>query len=303
MKKYISIGKFRKSFIYIILSVVFLILKDSLYGFNYLNSLKDIRIFNSNTQILFSRHILIHNTFNYFGAIIIAFFFHRYEKKSSENENNLLLSRTSSNKSSNIILIHKRNDKDFTTKKSFIIFLFILFWIIEELSIELYTYILKDLDFWMLELLIITLFHKKMFKIEIYIHQKMAILINIIPCLLKIIAIILGFHNDLSKYNILYKIKPLLIPIGIILFFILITLRSYINSKIKWYMDLKYISPNKLLMYYGTIGTLISLIICIISTFNKCIIKNETSFTNYICRIVSNEDQYIENFSIFRNFS
>ena len=178
--KYISIGKFKKSFIYIILSVVFLILKDSLYGFNYLYSLKEIILFNSDTQKLFSQHILIHNTFNYFGALIISFFFHRYEKKTSENENNLLLSRTSSNRSSNIILIHMNSDKDFTTKKSFIIFLCVIIsWIIEELSIESYTLILKDLDFWMFELFIITLFHKKMFKVEIYKHQKLAMLINI----------------------------------------------------------------------------------------------------------------------------
>ena len=298
--KYISIGKFKKSFIYIILSVVFLILKDSLYGFNYLYSLKEIILFNSDTQKLFSQHILIHNTFNYFGALIISFFFHRYEKKTSENENNLLLSITSSNRSSNIILIHMNSDKDFTTKKSFIIFLFVIIsWIIEELSIESYTLILKDLDFWMFELFIITLFHKKMFKVEIYKHQKLAMLINIIPCFLKIIAIILGFHKTLEEYPIFYVVKPFFIPIGIILFFMLITLRSYINAKIKWYMDLKYISPHKLLMYYGTIGTLICLIICIISSFNECSISDR-SITSFICNVTSNRKEFfIENFSIY----
>ena len=298
--KCISCGKFKKSFIYIILSVFFLILKDSLYGFNYLKSLKEIRIFNSDTQKKFSKHILIHNTFNYFGTLIIAFFFHRYEKKYFENENNLLISRTSTNRSSYIILIHKINDKDFTTKKSFIIFLWvIIFWIIEELCIELYTFILKDLDFWMFELLIITLFHKKIFKIEIYKHQKLAILINIIPCFLKIIAIILGFNQELATYPILYRIKPFWIPLGIILFFILITVRSYINSKIKWYMDLKYISQHKLLMYYGAIGALISLIICIISSFNECSVSDE-SLTKYICNVTSSDkDYYIENFSVY----
>ena len=120
--KYITCGKFRKSFIYIILSIFFLLLKDSLNGFNYLNSFNEIRIFNSKIQKKFEKHILIHNTFNYFGILIISFFFHRYEKKCSENKNNLLLSRASSNKNTNIILIYKSNDKDFTSKKSFIIF-------------------------------------------------------------------------------------------------------------------------------------------------------------------------------------
>ena len=93
-------------------------------------------------------------------------------------------------------------------KSSFIICLLVIFlWINEEQLIDFYNLALKDLDFWMFELLIITLFHKKIFKIEIYKHQKLAILINIIPCFLKIIAIILGFNHELATYHILYTIN------------------------------------------------------------------------------------------------
>jgi hypothetical protein len=138
-----------------------------------------------------------------------------------------------------------------------------------------------------------------MFKIEIYRHQILAILINIIPCFLKIFAIILAFHNDFHKNETFYVKTPLFIPIGIILFWILITLRSYINSKIKWYMDLKYISENKLLMYYGVIGALICLIICLIATVNECRISH-WSFYSSICKVTLDEKEYyIENFSIY----
>jgi len=151
----------------------------------------------------------------------------------------------------------------------------------------------------MFELLIITLLLKKMFKIDIYNHQKLAIAINIIPCFLKITAIILAFHRNFNIYPI-YKKNIFLIPLGIILFFILITLRSFINSKIKWYMDLKYISHHKLLMYYGATGTLICLIICIISTFIECS-KNILEF-NDICNISLNgKENYIENLYIYFN--
>mgnify|MGYP006988996893 FL=1 len=78
-------------------------------------------------------------------------------------------------------------------------------------------------------------------------------------------------------------------------------------------MDLKYISPNKLLMFYGVIGTLICLIICIVSTFIKCSISIEdpkSSFSYYICKVkdtsktnISASDNYMESFSIyFSNF-
>ena len=115
---------------------------------------------------------------------------------------------------------------------------------------------------------------------------------------MKIIAIILDFHINLETHYPLYTINHFLIPLGIICFFILITSRSYINSKIKWYMDLKYISPNKLLMYYGAIGTLICLIICIITTFNECSFSYK-SFNYSICMVISNGKKYIDNYFIY----
>jgi len=67
--------------------------------------------------------------------------------------------------------------------------------------------------------------------------------------------------------------NPYIVPVGIFVYIILITLRSYVNSSLKWLMDLKYISDKKLLMIYGIFGAIISFIICIITTFVKC--KND----------------------------
>ena len=123
----------------------------------------------------------------------------------------------------------------------------------------------------MVELLIITYLNSYMFKTEIYKHQKFAIWINMISGLFKVSTIILSlFDDNKEEMPVLYNVNKLLIPIGIIIYLILIILRSYINIKIKCFMDLNYISHSQLLIFYGLIGTISCALITVISTFIKC---------------------------------
>ena len=82
-------------------------------------------------------------------------------------------------------------------------------------------------------------------------------------------------------------------------------------------MELKYISPNKILMIYGLLGIIIYLVICISSSFPSCHISNEdfnytkVNDTNikdinisiYLCEVKINDTNqfkyYFENFSSF----
>ena len=153
----------------------------------------------------------------------------------------------------------------FSNRESLLFLLIIIIWVLEEHILKLCMIILQDLDFWMIEIIIISFFTVKMFKIKIFKHQIFAMTINIIPCLFKICYIILSFYDDTEENNmytgklpIIYlKRSYIIIPIGFVIYLILIILRSFINSNIKWYMDLKYISSNKLLFYYGIIGSFI----------------------------------------------
>ena len=106
-------------------------------------------------------------------------------------------------------------------------------------------------------------------------------ILTIFPLLLKIITIILSFYDEHSNVNdknykennkilIPYAENVWLIPVGIIIYSLLMLLKAYINTKIKWYMDIKYITSHKLLILYGIIRTLFYSIIWKISTFNKC---------------------------------
>jgi hypothetical protein len=135
---------------------------------------------------------------------------------------------------------------------------------------SIFLMIFQDLDFWMLELIILSLLNKLMsFKIKIYRHLKLSISLCIIPSLLKVASIFLSFKDnthDQDNYNsnlpIYYKEKPILIIFGIIFYIILILLRSYVNLSFKWYKDIKYIPHFKILTTFGIMGTFIYLIIC-----------------------------------------
>ena len=320
MAKCISCGGFNKYFIYILLTIFFKILNDSLYGFNYNDSFEDVKIFNTHTQDYFSWHSLIHQIFGYIGTTILSFFFYKYEVKASKKEGIGRVTNTSNNnnkKNIQIILIHNNAEDniDFSSdKSSFIICLLVIFlWINEEQLIVLYDSVLKDLDFWMFELLIVTYFSVKMFKIEIYNHQKCAMWFTLVPCSFKILTIVLSSLGNIDinhkKLPILYIYKKLYIPIGIIFYIILIVFRAYVNTKIKWFMDLKYISPSNLLIYYGIMGTIICTSISIVTTYIKCDISDNKKITlyNYICKIpyngpdikINSTERYFENFKIY----
>ena len=166
----------------------------------------------------------------------------------------------------------------------------IILWVFEEYLIELCNTVLKDLDFWMIELIIISLMISKMFNKRIFKHQKLVYYINIIPCALKMTAIYLSFV-DADNTDIIYVKHPLFL-FGIIFYFLFITLRSFVNSKIKWHMDLKYYSLTKLLIMYGLIGTIFSIIACTILTFVEC--------SDSFCKVNYNDSSnYYDNFYIY----
>ena len=308
MGGYISFAKFNKKHLYILYSILFLILKDFSFGFNYNDSFTPL-LDGNNANENFSEHYLIKNILCYIFTFIFSLILYVFERKKieknlknkSENGDNALVSPSFSQ----IKYIHHVSKNIYLSNKSILFFLFIIFmWILEENLIQIFS-VLKDLDFWMIEIIIISYMTSFLFKTKIYIHHKMIIYLNLFPIIFKIITIILSFKDECNKgddyYYYYYKLNnsykclskneitnkqkdskrlknyyvmnPYIVPVGIFVYIILITLRSYVNSSLKWLMDLKYISDKKLLMIYGIFGAIISFIICIITTFVKC--KND----------------------------
>ena len=84
-----------------------------------------------------------------------------------------------------------------------------------------------------------------------------------------------------------------------ITYLVIITSRGFALSEIKVLMEYKYFSPVKLLNIYGFIGTIITIILTIVSTFIEC----NSSLEMKICNIKDNANKsyFFENFKIWWN--
>ena len=117
-------------------------------------------------------------------------------KKTASSE---LINSSSDKEGSGIKYIHNDIKNNYNLELSIFSFLFIIIlWIVEEHLIEICG-ILKDLDFWMIEILIISYITSKMFKQEIYAHQKIVIIYNLLPIFLKIGTIKLSFDDKCNS--------------------------------------------------------------------------------------------------------
>jgi hypothetical protein len=159
---------------------------------------------------------------------------------------------------------------------------------------------------------------KKMLKMEVYPHQKLMLWFCFIPFSLKSATIILSFfddnnfkHNklndykytkDIDKLKLIYVAIPWMFFYALPLYFLLIILRSYVNTKLKVLMDLKFVSISKIFLFYNIIGSFFCLIICIISTFISCY-ESEYEYTiyDYICKVQDGYTKYYDNIALYFN--
>jgi len=331
MGTYIKFGDYNANYKYIIIACFFNYLTDFIFG-----DIKEILILSEsiNENIRdFSRHAVIKDILNYLGIISISFILYKYNKKKSstsiknnENDNNI------KNNSSEILIINNEiKDKiNININISFLnLFLILSYWVLID-HIARIINSLMIFDYCMFELLFISFITSKILKTEIYIHQKIGIFINSLCCLiLGILRFIYVIEEKSDNFNAKYA---WFIPISIIIYMFIISSTSYIYTKLKFYMDLKFISHTKLLILYGIIGFLFSIITCAIETFFKCV----GSKTKFFCKVyfdttsvaknsnndynhkidtnngihiynennINDESRYIENFFIFiDNFS
>jgi len=226
------------------------------------------------------------------------------------NKKKITSQRTSSFSStkSNTEIIYIFNDLEKNIRSiSILNFIFVItvYVCIEQLSDIFFQLGLMIFDFWMFELLTISYINAKMFKLKIYRHQMFAILFNSIICLsFRLPSFILSFlmkkekekgdNVDNKNGKSLFVISNWYIVLGIFIYIIIITIRAYSYTKIKWFIDLKYISSTKLLIFIGFIGIIVSSISCTIETFIKCSPK-----INF-CEVKDeSNNSYLDNFNIF----
>ena len=260
MEKFLYLLKKNRTNLYIILTVIFKILYQCSYILKYGNIFKEIKIIkNTDFQKDLVSHDFIHKFFCFFGTFLISLIFYKLSLKDNKNNLSISISELEENNSNKLLLI---------------ILIINTLLIIQDNLVSFYVSpsYLSHLDFWMIELLIIYYFNRKFFHTKLYKHQKLSFIINIIPCILKIITIIISFINsekDEIRNNLLYISKVWVMPLGIIFYVFLLFIHSYSITKIKWMMDLRNISPIKILLIYGIIGVIIYSILIFFSSIKK----------------------------------
>lgn len=300
MSKLISFGKWNFYYILILLYINSIILLDYLSEHNYNETFSKIKILPSREQTEFSRQYFIHYIFKYLGILPISIII--YFKYDADKEEEF-----STSGKNTIILIHNDSSYSMRANISLSFYILIIFlWVLEEQLIIIFNVCLKDIDFWMIELFIVSYQSSKLFHFKIYKHHKLAIIFNaIVPVILKILTIVYSFIYKDDDLKILYKDKPIFIVIGLGIYLILITLRSFVNTRMKWHMDLKYIPISQILALYGFIGTIFCIFITtIMSIFFKNENKNKFDGYSYYYFLSGFSDyfKYFEEISISEIF-
>ena len=159
-KSFISFGNFSKKHLYIVYSIIFLIAKDILTGYNYNYSFKEL--YSQGARENFAKYALVNNVFCYMGTFILSFIFFIIEQKRNISKSNNILAEKKTiidneSHSSKIEYIHTPKKNLYFSQNFIYGILFVIFlWIIEENAIQIYSF-LKDLDFWMVEIIIVCL--------------------------------------------------------------------------------------------------------------------------------------------------
>ena len=262
----ISIGQIHKKLYFLLLAVLYKILRDLVYGVKYTEEFGNtLYIYNS----ILKDHQAFKSLIKFFGIIVFSFVYKKYESyqlyNTEINNNNVSNIKQSNIHESNedkskFSLIHNEieveiDNTKYTTQILFTIFLLLFV----ELILQIYNLFAKvDTDYWSLEIFFTVFFIKKILKIKLYRHQIFSMIFILIFCTtMKTLSFRESYKKKPFNLNLLFIFIPCYLIIALI--------RSYVYTKIKWLMDIRYITIPKMLFIFGIFGFIVSLIICILT--------------------------------------
>ena len=300
----ISFGEVNKSLLFILFMSISMVFNQYLYGFTYIECFYDMNIYRSLYQAIvgsnkedFPRHRIFDPLFSYLGVIALSLFIPKEKVKKREKNEEIKEEESSETSSKGIDsnnhlpkLIHNELKNYLNNRGGIIIFILILIlWIIEENLVLIYVDIFQDLDFWFFELIFISIIFSNHFIFKIYSHQKLSMALSIgVGSILKIYNISISLISEDEK---IYKKYPLVF-FFVILYFLIILARSYVNTQIKVFMDLKFITHRTLLMSYGLTGASLCFIAGIIMSFVPC--SDNKAIEAFVCKVKYNDNLYYD---------
>ena len=265
MKCCITIGEINKNLYILLLAVLFRVLSDFVYEVKYSSKIFGGSFYFYNS--ILKDQLILQSIIKFFGTAVLSFVFYYYEN----HQINSFLSK----KKKKFNLIHNIAGPNNTKCKYItrILFIGFLFGLVELLDELYYSVAILDADYWIFEILFAGFFMRKIFKVKLYLHQIFSMLFIVILCSIMKLLLFLKINNFSLNWKLLY------IP-----FYLIITLiRSYVNTEIKWLIDIRYISVQKMILICGIFGFFTSLIFYIINRkFNWF---GEIAIENYILQL------------------
>ena len=271
--KYFAIGNCNKYYIYLIISFFCELITDLFFALNPSNKEKPTRIFPFKAKI--KDHNLLENFIRiasiFFGGIILYLF----EKKNKRKTKGRLTIKDYEKIKLN--LFHEK-DSSITINLLLIGVIFSLYIILKDF-IDL-THI--HVGFWSLEICYICIISYFIFKIKIYIHKKLAMIIMVLLTILELTGFFLPMTkhenlenmDELTDKNIfditIIKFGTYAIPLLFLAFEIKNFQRDFCWIKAKYLMDARSISPYKIFITIGTIGFIFIIIFFSIFTYVPC---------------------------------
>ena len=314
MSNLIGFGKCSKYYLYILFTIILKSLKDVIFGFSYIDQkIKgDSDIFNT----LLSSHVLIQNLLRYLGFILGGYIFLKIKEKNNPSKNIPLITQYEESNSEVKLIQLNINTKLIMSKKfsKSEIIISVIYTIHYELTRILYLMNYYYLDIWTFDLMFIILFMYIHFKIKLYNYQKCSLIFIIITNTL-LILISTSFpqiKEDNTKYtktntnkNVYDLIKEttgnelFCIPINL-LFITLSCFISFARVKIKLITYIKFIPIYSIIIYIGVIGTILTFIELLFSSFFQC---NSQEMNELLCLVndTNNNSTYYDNIIIYFN--
>ena len=281
----IGIGEISSFFKYMIIFIIFNLVKDICYENSSLKNFK-----------------LIGSLYKYLGfAIFGAILYYISIKRHNDNTNSREIEKNEKNK-----LIYNKISLNLEVENKFLFYLICFFYILFFESLQYIKYLGFSIVFiWTFDFISMFIFVHIFYRKKMYRHQKCSMLFIIIvdTALLIRASFIKTIPKTDPKENI-YQNKGIGIGLAIIFIFICITsLNSFDRVKIKTYIDEQFVSPYQIIFLIGFFGFIINLIISIVVFFkgNNC---NESCFkednsNNNDCKTFycySNIYQYFKNY-------
>ena len=285
----IAIGKCSRTYLYILYSGLFKLITLVILGDDNIRE-NGLGLFGF-CPILY-KYNFIQSIYIYFGYILLGLIFF-YSKgadikgiKNQKEKDNLNGKRSILQKE----YIHYKGNKITKNTKTIIFLVCITFVFHIEIKKVLYILGFQFFNFWTLEIVFMLFLMRKFFIIDFYIHHKVSILFNIITCstLLLIASFLptslLEENTGNSYQNTEKKLGNYSYCILLIVFFIFLSfIYSYSRTFSKILMQFKFISPYKLIIFFGITGFIVSSISSIIAIF----IDYQDNIKNYYYSIKS----------------